>query len=107
MRKFIAALCLLAATPFVHAGDSAGLVESHLAGVNGKLFFIAGPHNNAPACAVHGWAVDLVGPNAAAGKAILAVMLAAKYAGKTVRVTGTGACDVWGDRETVLHIVVF
>ena len=72
-----------------------------------KGFFHAGTATSRPACSANGdWAIDLVGSNAAAGKAMLAAIIAANAQGKSVHVVGTGACDVGGDRETVQYIVV-
>lgn len=98
---------LLALAPSVFAGTSVGTVNSYLVSRYGKLFFKAGTTQSPPACSTGGdFAVDLVGPDGAAGKAILAVIMAAHAGGKTVHVYGKGNCDVWGDRETVEYVVV-
>jgi hypothetical protein len=87
-------------------GTSVGVVSSYLVSIYGKLFFHAGDANSRATCSNGDWAVDLIGPNAAAGKGILAAVISANAQGKTVHVYGTGLCDVWGDRETVEYIVV-
>jgi len=107
MKKLLVACMLVALSSPVFAGTSAGPVSSYLVSRYGKLFFKAGDTASRPACSYNGdWAVDLVGPDGAAGKAILAVIMAAHAAGKTVQVYGKNNCDVWGDRETVEYVVV-
>jgi hypothetical protein len=107
MRKICLALAILVLSPSAFCGDSSGTVGSYLVYRYGKLFFNAGPATSRPACSPgNEWAVDLVGPDAAAGRAMLATIIAAHISGKTVYVHGKGVCDVWGDRETVDYVVV-
>jgi hypothetical protein len=107
MKKILVASCLMAASLFAHAGNSEGPVSDYIMSAQGKLFFIAGAQVSRPSCSTMGaWAVDLAGTNAAGGRGILAVIIAAKAAGKSIKVFGTGTCDVWGDRETVSYVQV-
>jgi hypothetical protein len=107
MKKSAFAAILLALAPSVYASTSVGTVSSYLVSRYGKLFFRAGVTQSPPLCSVAGeFAVDLVGPDGAAGKAILEVIMTAQAAGKTVHMYGKGTCDVWGDRETVEYVVI-
>lgn len=42
--------------------------------------------------------------NSAGGRAMIAVVIAAQVAGRTITVVGTGTCSVWGLAETVSQI---
>ena len=107
MKKLAAAFFLYCLAISANAGESIGVISYYFVTLYGKVFFHAGTATARPACSVNGdWAIDLVGPNAAAGKAMLATVIAANAQGKSVHIVGTGACDVWGDRETVHYIVV-
>lgn len=107
MKKIVLAFSMAALSGPALCGTSSGPVGNYLVSSSGKLFFSAGTASNPPACSPgNEWAIDLVGPNAAAGRAMLAALLAAHAVGKTVSVIGKGVCDVWGDRETVDYIVV-
>lgn len=108
MKKIFAALCATAAFPIcAMAGNSQGPVTEYIVNTQGKLFFVAGTQNSKPSCSTGAWAVDLTGPNSTGGKAILAAIIAARASGRTVVVVGTGACDVWPDRETVSYVGVY
>jgi hypothetical protein len=77
------------------ADKAGGTVSSYLVSCYGKLFFRAGVTQSPPSCSVAGdFAVDLVGPDGVASKAILAVIMTAQAAGKTVHVYVKGTCDV-------------
>ena len=107
LKKIFVFTLLAVASSVASAGASSGTISSYLVSRYGKLFFVAGPTDNSPSCSGAGhWAVDLVGPDAAAGKAILAAVIAAQMSGKRVFVQGKCVCDVWGDRETVDYISV-
>lgn len=60
-----------------NAGESEGVISSYLVSVYGKLFFHAGTASSRPACSNGDWAIDLVGSNVAAGKAMLVTVIAA------------------------------
>ena len=107
MKRIFLALAILVLSPSAFCGQSSGPVGSYLVSRYAKLFFNAGAASSRPACSPNNeWAVDLSGPDAAAGRAILATIIAAHASGKTVHVIGKGVCDVWGDRETVEYVVV-
>lgn len=107
MKKILLAFIIVVVSAPAFCGESSGPISSYLVSRYGKLFFASGPGSNRPACSLsNDWAVDLAGPDAAAGRAMLGVILAAHAAGKTIAVVGKGVCDVSGGRETVEYIVV-
>lgn len=88
------------------AGQSTGKVEHIISNSGGQIFFRAGDMPQQPGCSQNAWAFDMNGANAAGGKAMLAVIIAAQAQGKQITVIGKGVCDVWGDRESVSYVVV-
>lgn len=84
------------------AGDSTGVVSQPLIGDTGVLMFLAGTHNNKPACSTQGdaWAFDV---KTSAGKSMQAFLMLAYAQGKTIHVVGSGDCKDWGDRERPTH----
>ena len=106
MKKTALLLSLLLTAPCVFAGSSTGPITGVIVNRYGKLFFTAGSVTAKATCSNGEWAVDLVGPDGPAGKAMLATVLSAQAQGKSIYVGGKGNCDVWGDRETVEYIIV-
>lgn len=107
MEKILIATLLAMTASTASAGWSVGTVKSYLVMRYGKFFFTAGANQDTASCNLAGeWAVDINGSEAAAGKAIMAAIMAAHMSGKNVRVIGKGVCDAWGDRETVEYVVV-
>jgi hypothetical protein len=107
MKKLLTAVVTFITATSAYAGTSTGIVQNFHVMSAGKLFFYNGVIDGRPSCNNGAWAVDLIGPNAAAGKAIYATILMAYSTGKTVFVQGKGTCDVWGDRETVEYVYVY
>lgn len=106
IKKFIVSFLILALSAPAYCGDSEGPVKRYLVIIQGKVFFSAGAATSRPACnTTDEWAIDLVGTNAAIGRAMLAVIMSAHASGKNVHVYGTGKCDVWGDRETATGVI--
>jgi hypothetical protein len=87
-----------------NAGYASGRVRDYTVGGNGLIYFsLDSEHTNRPSCATDQWGqfvISLVGPNATSGKAAYAALLAAYESNRPITVTGTNACDLWGDRET-------
>jgi len=105
MKKILLSLLMFSLSTPAFCGHSQGPVKSYLVTIHGKLFFQASAGSSRPACStIDEWAIDLVGPNAAAGRAMLAVIMSAHASGKSVHVYGEGKCDVWGDRETAAGV---
>jgi hypothetical protein len=67
------------------------------------LVQIIGQRIGAPSCAIDPRLA--VNPNTAAGKAIMATLLAAKAAGSSVRIYGNGTCDVMGTEFESINYV--
>ena len=71
------------------------------------LFLDGGTKTGSPACSTNAngarWVINNAWP---AAKSQLAILLAALASGKQVQITGSNACEVWGDSETVIDIRV-
>ncbi len=105
--KFRAALLTTAAALSLfsinaHAGSASGKVAGITATRAALWAFNVGTNSSRPACATTSeFAID---NNSAAGKAMIASILAAQAQGLIVNVSGTGNCDVWGDRESAASV---
>jgi hypothetical protein len=78
-----------------------GVVIQVFSVYNGRLLFShSGTTHNRPACATSGWAIDGTTP---AGQMMVASLLTAIAQGRRISIIGTGACDLWGDSETVYY----
>ena len=99
------AAALLFVTPAM-AGGGTGVISNvtvNSGGGNNVAFMTLTPVSGQPACATTGrFAISLT---ANGGQAALALILTAHSQGKKVIVVGTGACDVWGDSETLNYII--
>lgn len=103
---FLIALFSLAAN-VAQAGSSAGTVtvlRAHTSAPN-IVTFVAGANATRPACSSQGneWALSLTTEG---GRAMYAMLLMAMASGRTITVSGTGACTSWPDRETPGYISV-
>lgn len=114
MKKLVVAIlafCVLALPSLSQAGGTSNRakVQFILTTQGNAVFFKVGAQYGGPACstATGEWAINLTGTSAAAGKAMLASLLAAQAQGKDVWVAGTGVCDIWQDRETVGYMIVY
>jgi hypothetical protein len=72
------------------------------------FFFLNGNTKTGnPACSTNAngarWVINNNWP---AAKSQLAILLMAVASGKQVQITGSNACEVWGDSETVIDIRV-
>lgn len=115
MRKFLSLLVCFGFHTAAHAGQETGKVtfqhgqyQSNAKSAGYTFFFLDnGVKVEKPSCATNGdgerWVINNDWP---AAKAQLSVLLAAFTTGKNVLVRGSGNCDVWGDTETALDIVV-
>lgn len=101
---YIFGSCLLMFSCVVSAaGNGGGRITSVGAIQGGVVIFKTEIHDNFPSCATipGDWAITTDQP---AGKALYALLLTAVSQGKTVEVSGTGACEAWGDRETAAQL---
>jgi hypothetical protein len=89
----------------VYAGSSSGPVGALLISPNGVLIFDTGPHPSKPSCGTAGseWALSI---ESSAGKAVYALLLAAKAQNQIVNVVGKNDCSYWYDREAPDYIYV-
>lgn len=99
----IALLTIAAALPLLSFNANAGTAAGKVIGVTATRAtlwaFNVGAISDRAACAgTDEFALD---NNTAAGKVMIASILAAQAQGLTIYVTGSGNCDVWGDRESV------
>jgi hypothetical protein len=82
-------------------GNIVGVLP-HAAGV--LLFNHTGTRTGRPACStVDRWAVSTTTP---AGQAMASALLTAWSLHKQITVIGSGACDIWGDTESVSYFVI-
>lgn len=114
--KFSLSLFLLSLLSFqCVAGDETGTVRfqhgqygSSSTSAGRMYFFLdGGSKNNSPVCATFAggdrWVIDNNWP---AAKMQLSILLAAKMAGKSVHIRGSNDCNVAGDSETAIDIVI-
>lgn len=85
-----------------YAGGASGKLVAVNATRAALWAFNVGTNSGRPACATSNeFAID---NNSAAGKAMIASILAAQAQGLIINVSGTGNCDVWGDRESAAGV---
>ncbi len=70
------------------------------------FFYLNGTATGRPACAAGTTYWMIKDENSATGKRQFAMLMSAMLAGKTVSVSGTGACTRWGDGEDVEEVVL-
>lgn len=93
------------ANPASAGTASAGNITSVLPHTAGGLFFNqTGTRTGRPSCSVADrWVINTTN---AAGQAVASALLTAWSLHKQIAVTGSGACDVWADTETVVYFVI-
>jgi hypothetical protein len=97
----LAAAMIMTASP-AEASSVVGKASSILILANGLVFFnMSGTRTTSPSCAA-GLPLRWVFNGAtAAGQARLSLLLTAYSTGKSLEITGTGACTDWNDTETM------
>lgn len=103
----LAACAALLSTPAT-AGTQIGQVTELRTRARDNLiyFYLTGSASGRPACAA-GYAYWMIkDENSATGKRQFAMLMSAMLAGKTVSVSGTGACTRWADGEDVEEVVL-
>lgn len=101
------ATCAAIASPPAAAGSETGQITALRTRSSDNLVFfnLNGTLTAKPACARHAyWMIK--DENSATGKRQFAMLMSAMMAGKTVSVSGTGACTRWGDGEDVAEAVL-
>jgi hypothetical protein len=106
----LAALCALAlnATISAHAGTVEGTI-SHLYQRSSDglvILYVSGTASGRPTCAASTVYWIVKDENSSAGKGHFAMLLAAKIAGKSVRIVGANTCVRWGDGEDINYVEV-
>lgn len=109
LSSLIVACVFSFATPLATASYvNGGKVEYLLVTPAGNVFFRAGAQVGPPACSTtNEYAFQVVGPNAAGGKAMLASLIAAQAQNKWIFISGLGTCEIGVNRETVGYIAVY
>jgi hypothetical protein len=107
MKKFLLSLLVSLFASSAHAGGTATFVPANPYFMPAGIILMTTPGGaiaGAPACATQqGFAIDASTP---AGKVQLSAVLTAYAMGRQIAVYGTGACIVWGDRETVNYLQI-
>ena len=90
-----------------YSGSSEGLVTS-ITSYQHLIFFTSGSHIGQPTCNSQysggpGWAFNTYNIN---GKNLYAMLLAAQAGGRSISVTGSGACQDWFSLETPYSIEI-
>lgn len=106
-KGIVVSIFLSATNGALALGNSTGQVTVPVIGATyGVFMFKAGTPAGQPACVQvpsQPWVLNV---KTDGGKATYALLLSAQAQGKTVSVSGTGVCDVWGDRETVDAVMI-
>ncbi len=102
----MAILLLLSSAESTAGASPASIVTNVLVMYNtgGQvIFYTSAAHTGAPVCATQNtrWVFSGATP---AGQATLSLVMTAYTTGKPLTIYGTGACDIWGDTETVNYI---
>jgi hypothetical protein len=103
----IALLCFISVG--VLAGEQTGKVATLYARANDGLHLVelsgGTEKSNSPACATRKyWLIK--DENSTTGKSQFSQLLAAKMAGRTVRISGLNTCTRWGDGENINFIII-
>lgn len=103
----MAATCAALTCPPAAAGSETGQITALRTRSSDNLVFfnLNGVPTGKPACARYAyWMIK--DENSATGRRQFAMLMSAAMAGKTVTVSGTGACTRWGDGEDVEEVVL-
>ena len=77
--------------------------QSNVTGTGGALFINLTTTHDAPPCGLpNNYRYAIKGTD----KQMVAQALMAYAMGKTIDIYGTGACEAWGDTETVMYLTV-
>jgi len=106
MNKLLLPILFLMLFPLVsYSGDTRGaIIANSLSTREGVLLISLSVPHEAPTC---GARIPYRYAIAATNKTAIAAALMAQTTGKTVDIFGLNNCDVWGDTESVLYLVVF
>lgn len=102
---FAAGLMLVTAA---HASQQSGRVYSlHVRDSDGLVYVVLEGSNRTakPACAAGNYFV-IRSETSNSGRQQLALLLAAKTAGRTIYITGTGVCSRWNDGEDIGAVAI-
>ncbi len=104
----LAALLTLTAAPAASSSADYGFVSSVYATASGAiLFHTSGVKDGAsPSCGAAIPSRFAIDASTVAGQAAASTLLTAYAMGKKVMVSGSGACTIWGDTETIHFIVI-
>ena len=101
----------LAIAALVPAATWAGTVEGTIGSLSQRasdgliVVYISGTNSGRPTCAYQQyWLVK--DENSSVGKGQYAMLLAAKLAGKSVRLVGSNTCTRWSDGEDINYIEI-
>jgi hypothetical protein len=91
------------------AGQQTGMADTLYARASDGLHLVilknGTEKTNSPSCATKDyWLIK--DENSVAGKSQFSQLLAAKMAGKTVRIFGLNTCDRWGDGEDINVVII-
>jgi hypothetical protein len=94
---------LLALVQPTWASDATGKIHYVIIRDSDGLIYleVTGPRSAKPDCAQNHNYFMIKDENSATGKRLYAMLLAAQLTGKTVTVSGTGACTRWPDGEDI------
>lgn len=112
MKSMKAMMASLAITALVPAATWAGNVEGMVGSLSQRasdgliVVYISGTSSGRPACAASQLYWLVKDENSNVGKGQYAMLLAARLAGKTVRVVGSNTCTRWGDGEDINYIEI-
>jgi hypothetical protein len=59
-----------------------------------------------PTCAQAETTRFVINPSTPQGQALVAMALSAQARGANITIFGSGSCDIWGDTESVLYLVI-
>lgn len=88
------------------ADVATGKVTAMLSMISGAFFVHKAVTADCLAVSNRDYAVPLTDADGLGGKVVIATIMQAIALSKRVTVVTKGACDVWGDRETVLYVVM-
>ena len=98
---------MLALTPVAAQASTAnsGYITSYTPQIGGKFFFTTdGGRTAQPGCSTSNrWVVD---GGTAGGQVLVAGLLTAYAQHNQVSISGSGACNVWGDTEDLTYFTV-
>lgn len=108
MKKYALALASSLMTLTISAGTQTGTVgDVRVRATDGlHYFYISGQPSNRASCASGTTYWMIRDEESQAGKTQMSMIIAAKMAGNTVSIIGTGSCTRWGDGEDVRDVLL-